>query len=554
MTSHKNCFLYSSARAALSVFMLCACFSIGANEPASQEVAIELNTHDQWWGKHFTNPEWLGGVQMESRAMMRRQLIKKRYKSVLDIPCAYCVDYQGLKDHGISVEYLGMDITRNMIDDCRSRGINVQLGSIENIPLNDSSFDLVYARHILEHLSYYEKSIASMIRVAAKEVFIVFFQKPHDAPDHIESALFQGDPLFHNIYNRKDTERFIMTHDKVDRIEWETVDSVEEILHIYLKNGNVEPDLIKSKCGESADVACAYTQPVDFDISLGKNERLTVGDKTYSLFDDFQRSQPEFSGAWDLASKPRPVMELYVFLKNLYEKNNPWHVKPANRYLIPPHIHQIWIQGELPPQYREWQKTWQKMFPGWQYTLWTDKEIRKLPLRNRRLYEEETNYGAMADVARYEILYMFGGIYLDADFECLRPDMFDLFNRCYSFYSGMVPLDCSHFELGSGIIASAPGHPVLKDVIDTMGQSYNPSLPVHLREGGPAAFTRAFWRSADKPGYVDIAFPPSFFYPVGMYTVVGGSYTSPAHYQHLLKPESVALHYWGRSWSGSPRY
>ena len=85
---------------------------------------------------------------------------------------------------------------------------------------------------------------------------------------------------------------------------------------------------------------------------------------------------------------------------------------------IPRILHQIWLGPRDRP--KAWMETWQRRHPNWEYRLWTDANIP--PLFNRRLYEA---YGecwiGKADILRYELLYQYGGVYLDADTECLRP-------------------------------------------------------------------------------------------------------------------------------------
>ena len=48
-------------------------------------------------------------------------------------------------------------------------------------------------------------------------------------------------------------------------------------------------------------------------------------------------------------------------------------------------------------------------------------QTNKLPLKNKDLYDKSRNYGFKTDLARYEILNKYGGLYIDTDFECLSP-------------------------------------------------------------------------------------------------------------------------------------
>jgi mannosyltransferase OCH1-like enzyme len=85
--------------------------------------------------------------------------------------------------------------------------------------------------------------------------------------------------------------------------------------------------------------------------------------------------------------------------------------------MIPKIIHQIWI-GDPGKRPKEFMETWK--IEGWEYRLWTEREIDGLRLENRSQYDfliALKSYAAASDVARVEILKKFGGIYIDADTE-----------------------------------------------------------------------------------------------------------------------------------------
>jgi ubiquinone/menaquinone biosynthesis C-methylase UbiE len=494
---------------------------------------IVLKPHEEWWQKNWQEKDhyWLGGIKMISRVKMRQHVVAKGYKSILDIPCGFCIDYEGLKVDKVPVEYTGMDITPNVVTRGQARGINVKQGSIEAIPMGDSSVDMAYSRHILEHLSYYEKAIKELIRVAVKEVFVTFFIKPLNQKEDVKTLDLNGSPVYHNRYDKTKLEQYVSNFAKVDHFEWEEIDRVESILHIYLKSGINQSSPLKKS--------------VDFDKSLAALDPLYYEGKPYFLAKDFLLEKPVFSGGWNAIMYPEPVTEFYHFLKDLYQRNDPSTIKPGATYKIPRIVHQIWIQGELPEKYRVWAKTWQNI-PGWEYKLWTDKEIRALPLKARDSYEKADGYGIKSDIARYEILRLYGGICCDIDFKCLQPQTFDVLNRCYDFYTCIAPLETAVFSIANGFIASAPHHPVMEAMVDFVANHYDPTVADYLRTG-PVPFSKMFWHYADKPGYTDIAFPPSFLYPTGTYT--------PLHlYDQYIKPESLAVHYWARSWSTNPKF
>jgi|TARA_B100001971_G_scaffold208533_1_gene230506 mannosyltransferase OCH1-like enzyme len=80
-------------------------------------------------------------------------------------------------------------------------------------------------------------------------------------------------------------------------------------------------------------------------------------------------------------------------------------------------IHIIWI-GDVPfPRFCN--RSYEHHNPGWAVKVWTDDNIPKL--YNQEIYDKVTHPAYKADIARLEILYEYGGLYVDADTVCLKP-------------------------------------------------------------------------------------------------------------------------------------
>lgn len=204
-------------------------------------VRLTPKPHEQWWEHNLHGvmnnvfAQWLGDVDAPSRVRMRNYIKSRGYKSILDVPSGLCTEFFGYQKYNVDIAYYGVDITQKLVDRALGLGINVVRGSIEEIPFADSSIEVVYARHILEHLNYYELAVNDLIRVAEKEAIIIFFIKPHARPDSIRPTTDKGHLLYHNVYNRKKLESFVRANPKVASIAWEDITSSENALHIYLK-------------------------------------------------------------------------------------------------------------------------------------------------------------------------------------------------------------------------------------------------------------------------------------------------------------------------------
>jgi len=102
---------------------------------------------------------------------------------------------------------------------------------------------------------------------------------------------------------------------------------------------------------------------------------------------------------------------------------------------IPKVIHQIWVGGgKIPEEYKKYMRTWKDKHPGWEYKLWTDDDIEGFEWINRKHFDNAANPGMKSDIWRYEIVYRYGGVYIDCDMECIRP--LDPLHERLEFYTG----------------------------------------------------------------------------------------------------------------------
>ena len=243
---------------------------------------------------------------------------------------------------------------------------------------------------------------------------------------------------------------------------------------------------------------------------------------------------------WDKAL-PIDIKAAYKLFDSLYEQNHPSIVPIQKNYRIPPSVHQIWLGTPFPQQYRKWQATWQSM-PGWSYRLWTEDDVPGLSLYNQDLYDKARNWGERADIIRYEILYRYGGLYVDIDFVCLQPMLLDQFHKQYDFYGAFQPLDIMMFCLANGIIGSRAEHPLLKVTIESLVNSARQTeLPVWSRTG-PVPFTQSVCNYQDLFTNKNIMFPASYFFPRTLLD---------ERIEQAWPAESVAVHHWAASWNSA---
>ena len=91
--------------------------------------------------------------------------------------------------------------------------------------------------------------------------------------------------------------------------------------------------------------------------------------------------------------------------------------------MIPKIIHQVWLGGPMPDELVEMRQSLIDAHPGWEFRLWGDDDFGWL--RNQDLFDQAETIAPgsegqfRSDVARYEILARYGGVYVDCDIEAV---------------------------------------------------------------------------------------------------------------------------------------
>ena len=100
-----------------------------------------------------------------------------QYKSILEcgIGSGYLPDL--IRKYHLKTEYTGIDCTEAFVELVSNKhAYSIILGDMQKLPFEDNSFDIVYTRHTLEHLPYYDKAINEMARVAKQRVVVILFR------------------------------------------------------------------------------------------------------------------------------------------------------------------------------------------------------------------------------------------------------------------------------------------------------------------------------------------------------------------------------------------
>jgi len=182
-------------------------------------------------------------------------------------------------------------------------------------------------------------------------------------------------------------------------------------------------------------------------------------------------------------------------------------------------FHQIWLGDKpLPKEYAEYQRTWRKLNPGWTIRTWTEADLPR-DLRRPEAAERLRAPAERADILRLEILWREGGVYVDTDFECLKP-IASLVDG-HDFVIGLAKPG----RVNNAFIAAAAGHPLLDRALAELKPR---AFHGYSKDAAGPTFLDRLLEGADGVTFLE----PELLYP-----------RTPAAQQH-----AYAVHHEARSW------
>jgi mannosyltransferase OCH1-like enzyme len=167
---------------------------------------------------------------------------------------------------------------------------------------------------------------------------------------------------------------------------------------------------------------------------------------------------------------------------------------------IPRNIFQTWETKDISEDFLALTQTWKTRNPNYAYFLYDDNDclsfIKKhFDIRVFNAYSRIIPGAFKADLWRYCILYIYGGVYVDIDTICYNE--IDLFlNEDIEF---LTPIDLNNcpsigtHNLFNAFIASAPKHPILLECINRVIYNIENNIIPHsnLDFSGPGILGRA---------------------------------------------------------------
>jgi hypothetical protein len=158
-------------------------------------------------------------------------------------------------------------------------------------------------------------------------------------------------------------------------------------------------------------------------------------------------------------------------------------------------------------------ETWSKLNPDFEYIFWNEEEFKKrgIQFECQDKINSMTEINGKADIIRWELLWKYGGVFLDADSIGIEP-IDDTLMKTVAF-AGYENENVRQGLVATGTMGFSPEYPLCRDAIDWIKQN-----PVSFKETkqrawfnvGPGLLTRLFQTNK----YPDFkVFPSHYFLP-----------------------------------------
>jgi len=123
-------------------------------------------------------------------------------------------------------------------------------------------------------------------------------------------------------------------------------------------------------------------------------------------------------------------------------------------------IHTFWFSNDpIPYQYQRCIDSWKKFCPDYKIIIWNSSTYDVNKNKFMKQAFDAKKWAFVSDYARLDVIYQYGGIYLDMDVEVLRS--LDSLLQVNSFF-GIDEHDC--IDLGTGF-GSVEGNPFIKELL-----------------------------------------------------------------------------------------
>ena len=156
---------------------------------------------------------------------------------------------------------------------------------------------------------------------------------------------------------------------------------------------------------------------------------------------------------------------LYLFLQEYTEHFSRYPIPKRKSNIIPKKIHYCWFgKNKVPDEYLVYMETWKKYCPDYEIIRWDEQNYDVTKNDYLKQAYDNKKWAFVSDYARVDVVYQYGGVYLDTDVELLKS--LDEFLK-WDMFCGFQSTKHINWGLGYGAVR---GHEILEEVLKVYRQ------------------------------------------------------------------------------------
>jgi hypothetical protein len=198
---------------------------------------------------------------------------------------------------------------------------------------------------------------------------------------------------------------------------------LQETHHEWLKNIHFIVDTNRAKQGTFLHIdgiSISIISPEELRVRYtGEMPVVTVGRKYRGEVINFLDTEAEYIpyAPWSYEKMLAMCLENEAFSDSIAA-----HFRQYEKPVIPKIIHYFWVGGApIPQEFQNYIETWKKYCPDYEIVRWDESNYDFSKNRYMMQAYKAKKWGFVPDYARLDVIYQYGGIYLDTDVELIRP-------------------------------------------------------------------------------------------------------------------------------------
>lgn len=197
-------------------------------------------------------------------------------------------------------------------------------------------------------------------------------------------------------------------------------------------------------------------------------------------------------------------------------------------------FHRVWLDEPERPEFAAWRDQLAKLHPAWVIETQTDSSELNWLINQKQFDEalERDPFGRAPDILRYELLWKFGGIYIDTDFEVLKP--LDCLIEDGKPFAGWE----NEATMCTAMLGAPPRHPAIGELIERLPKRLAKTWKEPANYAVGPEYAGEYWREREDVKRL----PVGVLYPIGWWQ------------KHKLgktreyAPWTLAVHHWNKGW------